>query len=104
MPELIPLDRATAALWPHSADDPRLHLRILDGDPSQAQRDWIAKRGGRFTILDPTGSGDARLFWTGLGRDTGWHNADEINAEFAKLDAPLGEHMRQILAALGKAA
>ena len=104
MADLIPLDRATACLWPHSAEDKRLHLRIIDGTPSQEQREWVTARGGRCTILDATGTGDARLFWTGLGRDTGWADAKEIRAEFVKLDCPLGEYMRQIDAALGKAA
>lgn len=101
---LIPLSDAVACLWPHSAEDHRLHLRILPGPPDMAQRAWIERRGGRATILDPTGSGDARNFWQLLGRDPGWADAAELRAEFGKLDCELGRYMRTIRQQLGEAA
>lgn len=65
---------------------------------------WLAKRNGRATILDPTGSGDARKFWQLLGRDPGWADAAELRREFSKLDCDLGKYMRQIQQTLGEAA
>lgn len=102
--ELIALDKATARLWPHSAEDKRLHLRIIAGDPTEAQRAWLARRNGRFTILDPSGQGDARAFWIGIGNDTGWFDAAEIRREFCKVDCDLGRYMRTIAEQLGDAA
>ena len=101
---LCGLDDAVACLWPVSADDKRLHLRIVAGDLTQDQRAWLAKRNGRATILDPTGSGDARKFWMLLGKDPGWADAAELRREFAKLDCDLGKYMRQIQQQLGEAA
>lgn len=97
---LIPLDRAVACVWPVSADDPRLNLRIVDGQPSETQREWLAKRGGRATILDPTGTGDARAFWIATGRNPGWADATQLHGELGKLDCALGAYMRSIAAAL----
>lgn len=102
--DLIALDNATACLWPHSKTDKRLHLRIVAGQPTEAQRAWLAKRNGHATILDATGSGDARNFWTRHGKDDGWADADEIRREFCKLDCDLGRYMRGIAKALGDAA
>ena len=95
-PPLIALDRATACVWPHSATDARLHLRIVAGDLSAAQRAYLADRRGYATILDPTGSGDARLFWQGHGRAEGWADAAEIGREFAKLDCETGAMFRTV--------
>lgn len=100
---LIPLDKAVACLWPVSATDPRLHLRIVAGDLTAEQRAWLARRNGRATILDPTGSGDARNFWQLIGRDPGWADAAELRAEFSKLACDLGMYMRQIQKQVGDA-
>jgi hypothetical protein len=101
---LIPLDQAVACLWPVSAEDKRLHLRILPGPPNEAQRAWLAKRNGRTTILDPAGQGDARAFWIGVGNDTGWADAAELRRELGKVDCDLGRYMRGIAETLGDAA
>lgn len=103
-PALIALDAAVACVWPVSADDKRLRLRILPGPPTEAQRAWLAKRNGRTTILDPAGQGDARAFWIGIGNDTGWFDAAEIRREFCKVDCDLGRYMRTIAEQLGDAA
>ena len=92
--DLIPLDRATACLWPVSATDGRLHIRILAGDLTAEQRERLAKRHGYATILDPTGSGDARKFFEGHGRAEGWADGMEITRELAKLDCDIGRSMR----------
>ena len=92
--DLIALDRATACVWPHSDTDARLHIRIVAGDPSEQQRDWLAQRHGYATILDPTGSGDARKFFEGHGRAEGWADGMEITRELAKLDCDIGRSMR----------
>jgi hypothetical protein len=101
---LIPLNDATVCLWPVSATDGRLHLRIVAGELTPEQRAWLAKRDGRATILDPTGSGDARNFWQLLGRHPGWADAAELRAEFGKLDCDLGKTMRLIQKQVGDAA
>lgn len=99
-PALIPLDAAAALIWPVSADDPRLRLRIVRSPSTPEQREWLAKRHGYATILDPTGSGDARLFWQGHGREPGWHDAEEIRREFGKVDDECGAYFRTIAAHL----
>jgi hypothetical protein len=93
---LIPLDKATACLWPHSATDQRLHLRIVAGDLTAEQRAWLAARNGRATILDPMGQGDCRVFWQGHARDVGWASDVELRREFGKLDCDLGKYFRTI--------
>lgn len=98
--DLIALDRATACVWPHSTDDPRMHLRIVAGTPSAEQREWLHQRGGHATILDPTGSGSARKFWQLHGREPGWHDAEEIRREFGKVDDECGAYFRTIAAHL----
>lgn len=103
-PALIPLNDAVACLWPVSAEDKRLHLRILPGAPNEAQRAWLTKRNGRTTILDPAGQGDARAFWIGIGNAEGWADAAEIRREFCKVDCDLGRYMRTIAEQLGDAA
>ncbi len=100
-PALIPLADAVACLWPVSADDKRLHLRILPGPPTEAQRAWLAKRNGRTTILDAGGQGDARAFWIATGNAEGWADAAELRREFGKVDCDLGRYMRTIGAQLG---
>ena len=93
---LLPLDKATACVWPHSAEDQRLHLRIVAGDASAEQRAWVEARGGVVTILDALGTGDARAFWHRHGGTHGWHSAAELRAEFGKLDCDLGKYFRTI--------
>jgi hypothetical protein len=93
---LIPLDAAVACLWPVSATDARLRLRILPGRPDEAQRAWLAQRNGYATILDPTSTGDARLFWQQRGREAGWADAAELRREMAKLDCDAGAYFRLI--------
>ena len=102
--DLIALDKAVACLWPHSADDPRLHLRIVAGQPSEAQRAWLAKRNGRTTILDPTGSGSCRKFWQLHAHAEGWADAAELRQELGKIDCECGAYFRLIAAQLGDAA
>lgn len=104
--DLIALDRATACLWPHSATDPRLHLRIIDGTPTAEQRAWLAARNGRATILDPTSSGSCRKFWQlHAGRDgQGWADAAELRRELGKIDCECGAYFRTIAQQLGDAA
>lgn len=103
-PSLIRLDDAVACLWPVSATDRRVHLRIELGPIGPARLAKLAAIGGRTTILDPTGSGDARKFWQLLGRDPGWADAAALRKEFAKLDCDLGTYMRQTMRQLGEAA
>ena len=100
-PALIPLDQAVACLWPVSATDPRLHIRVLPGPPDEAQRAWLAKRNGRTTILDPQGQGDARAFWIATGRDPGFADAREIRDQIGKVDCDLGRYMRTVAQQLG---
>jgi hypothetical protein len=93
---LIALDKATACVWPHSAEDERLHLRIVAGDLTAEQRAWLEAKGGRATILDPMGQGDCRVFWQGHARDVGWADAAELRREFGKLDCETGKYFRLI--------
>lgn len=101
---LIPLDAAVACVWPASATDKRLRLRILPGPPDAAQAAWLAARNGYATILDPTGTGDARLFWQGHGRETGWADDAELRREMGKLDCECGAYFRLIASQVGDAA
>ena len=103
-PELIPLDAAAVCLWPISATDHRLHLRIVRSPPSAEQLAWLAQRGGRTTIPDPTGKGDALVLFQRVGRAEGWADAAEVRAEFGKLDCDLGASMRALSAQLERAA
>jgi hypothetical protein len=100
-PALIPLDAAVACLWPVSATDARLRLRILPGRPDEAQRAWLAARNGRATILDPTSTGDARNFWEGHGKAEGWADAAEIRREMGKVDCAAGAYFRLIASQVG---
>lgn len=101
---LIPLDAAAACLWPVSATDQRLRLRIVRSPPSAEQLAWLAQRGGRSTILDPTGKGDAQLLFARVGRHEGWADAEEVRREFGKVDCPLGASMRALSVQLERAA
>jgi hypothetical protein len=99
-PALIPLDKAVACVWPHSAEDERLHLRIVAGDLTPQQRAWLEARGGRATILDPLGQGDCRVFWQQHGGPKGWHDAAEIRRELGKIDSETGKYFRLIASQL----
>lgn len=103
-PKLIPLDLAAACLWPVSATDPRQRVRIVRSPPSPEQLAWLAQRGGRSTIADPTSRGDALLLFQRIGRNEGWADAAEVRAEFGKLDCDLGASMRALSAQLERAA
>lgn len=103
-PELIPLDLAAACLWPVSATDQRQHVRIVRSPPSPEQLAWLAQRGGRSTIPDPTGTGDAQLLFARVGRTDGWADAAEVRAEFGKLDTEFGAGMRRLSQQLERAA
>lgn len=103
-PALIPLDLAAACLWPVSATDRRQRVRIVRSPPSAEQLAWLAQRGGRSTILDPTGKGDALVLFQRVGRNEGWADAAEVRAEFGKLDCDLGASMRALSAQLERAA
>ena len=103
-PELIPLDAAAVCLWPVSATDQRQHVRIVRSPPSPEQLAWLAQRGGRSTIPDPTGAGDAQLLFARVGRTDGWADAAEVRAEFGKLDTEFGAGMRRLSQQLERAA
>jgi hypothetical protein len=103
-PALIPLDSAVACIWPVSVTDKRLHLRIEAAPLGPKRMARLVSLGGRTTILDPTGSGDARKFWQAIGRDVGWADAAELRREMGKVNCDLGKHMRQIAQQLGDAA
>lgn len=102
--DLIPVDRATACLWPVSATDARLHLRIIAGDVSPEQRAWLHARGGRVTILDPSGSGSCRKFWQLHATAEGWADAEELRRELGKIDCECGRYFRLITEQIGRAA
>ncbi len=101
---LIPLDAAVACIWPVSATDARLRLCIVRSPSTPAQRAWLAERGGYCTILDPTSTGDARLFWESAGRATGWADAAELRREMGKVDCAAGQYFRLIAEQVGDAA
>ena len=103
-PSLIPLDKAVACLWPKSATDKRLRLRIEAAPLAGERKARLESMGGRCTIIDPTGSGDARKFYQAIGRDVGWADGFEVTRELAKLDCDLGKSMRTIRAQIGDAA
>lgn len=103
-PELIPIDAAAVCLWPASPTDQRLRVRIVRSPPSPEQLAWLAQRGGRTTIPDPTGKGDALLLFQQVGRSEGWADAAEVRAEFGKLDCDLGASMRALSTQLERAA
>jgi hypothetical protein len=79
-----------ACVWPVSAGDKRLRLRIEPAPLDADRMRKLASVKGYATILDPTGTGDARLFWASAGRSTGWADAAELRREMAKLDCETG--------------
>lgn len=103
-PALIPLDAAAVCLWPASAKDQRMRVRIVRSPPSPEQLAWLAQRGGQTTIADPTSRGDALLLFQRVGRNEGWADAAEVRGEFGKLDCDLGASMRALSAQLERAA
>ncbi|UMO76009.1 hypothetical protein [Planktothrix phage Pra-JY27] len=92
--DLIPLDKAVACLWPAGSNDPRLRIRVEDGPLGPERMRRLTSLGGRCTIIDPTGTGDARVFYNLLARSPGWAREDEVRRELGALDCDFGRKLR----------